>query len=192
MKNQGKYHVTSSFCEHNWHNKCNHLILHFNLYIPWGNLSYGDKLNSISRFLRFTEILALKLPFYVSHAARCSVSTAATSGQRQACCQFAGNCTTEKMSSSNLWAWDSPAPRDSGTTLASVRELIPPNLALNREEDQTALHCFTLVPRNENSYRLSCLLPQFPPHFQGFFSCKVNRNMLLFNEMCFTTLRIPS
>lgn len=67
-----------------------------------------------------------------------------------------------------------------GTTLASVRELILPNLASNGERNQTALHCFTLVPRNENFCRLSSSpSPQFPPRY---FSCKMNRNMLFFNK----------
>lgn len=140
----------------------------------------------------FHRNLGFKIGFHVSHAARCSVSTATTSGQRRACCQFSGNCTMEKTSSSDLRAWDSPAPRGSGTTWASVRELILPNFASNGEGNQTVLHCFILAPRNENFYRLSSSLPpQFPPHFQSYFSCKMNRNMFFFNKMCFATLRIP-
>lgn len=65
---------------------------------------------------------------------------------------ISANCTTEKTRSSNLRERDSPAPWGSGTTLASVREAILPNLASNGEGNQTALHCFTLVPRNENFY----------------------------------------
>lgn len=130
--------------------------------------------------------------FSVSHAVRHSLSTASGSGQCWACCWFSGSCTMEMTSSGALWAWGSHAPGGLGTTLASVREQILPNLASNGQGNQTGLHCFILVLRNKNFYQLSSsLLPQFPRHSQSYFSCKMNGNMLFFNKLCLTLTNWP-
>lgn len=135
----------------------------------------------------FHRNLSFKI-FYISHAVRHSLSAASRSAQCWACCWFSGSCTMDMTSSDALWAWGSHAPGDLGTTWASVREQTLPKLASNG--NQTVLHCFTLVLRNENFCQL--YLFWFPLHSQSYFSCKMNGNMLFFNKLCFTTWRIPS
>lgn len=107
------------------------------------------------------------------------------SRQHQTCCQFSGNCTTKMTSNS-----DSPTLRGLRTTLASARDLILPNLASNGEGNQTAPRCFSLVQEMRISIS-SSPLSQFPPNFQSYFPCKMNRNRLFFTKMWFTTLRVP-
>lgn len=92
-------------------------MLLFNLYIPCENLTEGDKLNTIFRFLHFTEVFVLKESAQAHGTPRTPSLPpcgAALPGQLRACYQFSGSSAAKGSSSELLsWGW-LPTSRLSG------------------------------------------------------------------------------